>query len=258
MLVYFGLFILGLVVGSFLNVLIDRLPNGQNPFKGRSHCDFCKKTLTPSELVPLLSFLVQKGRCRYCKKRLSIQYPAIEFATGLLFVGISRYQFNSCQLSVVSCQLQFLTLLVIFSSLLVIFVSDLKYQIIPDEMVITAAVGSLFHLWLTGQDFFSSLLSGVGAAAFFGAIYLFTHGRGMGFGDVKLAFPIGLFLGFPGVIFAIYTAFLTGGALSLILILWRIKRLKSKIAFGPFLIAGTVISLIIGDKLIPWSIALFK
>ncbi len=211
------LFILGLAVGSFANVLIDRLPQGESILWGRSRCDFCKKTLRWYELIPIVSFLIQKGRCRRCGKKLSVQYPLIEFVTALGFVllyphGIAFY--------------------ILFMSLLVIFVADLKYQIIPDSMIVLGIIGTLWN----GMH----VVSAVGSFAFLYLVWAITRGKGMGFGDVKFAFLMGLVLGFPGVVIAFYIAFLTGSFAGVILMMSRKKTWKSKIAFGPFLVIGTV------------------
>ena len=240
--------LLGLAIGSFLNVLIDRLPRGENVITGRSICDHCKKTLRWHELVPLLSFILQRGECRRCRKRLSWQYPLIELITGVGFVLLFQSQaFDSRQ------DLAMWGALFIFCSLLVIFVSDFKEQIIPDSMVVMVIIGVL----LQGQAFdtrqgLALWLSALGASSFFLLLWLITRGRGMGLGDVKFAFFMGLLLGFPNIIVACYLAFLTGAVAGVILILLRKKNLKQHIAFGPFLVLGTVIALFYGDRLIAW------
>lgn len=211
------LFILGLLVGSFVNVLIDRLPRGESVLWGRSHCEYCKKTLRWYELVPIVSFMVQRGRCLRCRKRLSLQYPIIELVTAVGFLFMPSIPIG-----------------LLFLSLLVIFVADLKYQIIPDSMIVLGIVGAV----LNGAH----LLPALGSFAFLFLLWAVTRGRGMGFGDVKFAVLMGLFLGYPGVIVAFYVAFLTGAIAGVILMLGKKKTLKSKIAFGPFLVAGTVVA----------------
>ena len=264
-------FVLGTIIGSFLNVLIDRLSLGKNPWKGRSHCDFCKKTLQWYDLVPLFSFLLLRGCCRYCNKRLSWQYPIVELFTGLMFAFLYSFAIqsiiNNQQLTIPNSQLNIslypipytlVPLLIVFSSFLVIFVADLKYWTIPDEMVISSGIGSLLlrltTLTLTPEFIFS----GLGASLFFLIIYLVTRGRGMGFGDVKLALVLGLFLGFPGIVVGLYAAFLTGATVSLILIILGKKRLKQRIAFGPFLILGTITSFLFGNQFIEWYMNFLK
>lgn len=212
-------------MGSFLNVLIDRLPKRKNVLTGRSVCDHCNKTLRWFELIPLLSFLIQGGRCRRCSAKLSWQYPIVELVTGVSFaLGVNP---------------------LLFSSLLVIFVADFKYQIIPDSMVVFGLLGVL----LQGHPFW---ISAFGASLFFLLLWLVTRGKGMGLGDVKLAFLMGLLLGYPKIVVAGYLAFLTGAVVGVILILLGIKKPKDHISFGPFLILGTLIALVWGEKIIEW------
>ena len=247
----FFIFLLGLSIGSFLNVLIDRLPRGKNVITGRSVCDYCKKTLRWFELIPLLSFFLQGGRCRRCKKHLSWQYPLIELVTGVGFAGIALQS----QALAFPQSLALVGWLLVFGSLLVIFVADFKYQIIPDSMVVLGIIGGIGILQSQALEFPQSLalwLSAMGASTFFFLLFLITRGRGMGLGDVKLAFLMGLLLGFPKIIVASYLAFLTGAMVGVILILVGKKKLKERIAFGPFLVAGTVIALIWGQQLIKW------
>src|SRR3989344_7805016 len=220
-------FVLGLCVGSFANVLIDRLPKGESVWFGRSHCDHCKKTLRWFELIPLLSYVLQGGRCRRCNKTLSLQYPIIELVTGIGFLYLPWTEW------------------IIFSSLLVIFVTDLKYMIIPDSMIVIGVIGSIGAIR-------ENMLAGLGAVLFFLVLYLITRGRGLGFGDAKLAFLLGLWLGFPRIIIALYLAFLTGAVVGVTLILGRKKKLKSKIAFGPFLVIGAIGAYFYSGQILTW------
>ncbi|MBI4066670.1 prepilin peptidase [Candidatus Gottesmanbacteria bacterium] len=245
----FIVFLFGLAVGSFLNVLIDRLPKGKNVLTGRSICDHCNKTLRWFELIPLLSFVVQGGRCRRCHRLLSWQYPLVELVTAVGFVFLFQGQaFEARQgLALWGAGL-------VFSSLLVIFVADLKYQIIPDSMVVAGVLGVAMGLMrqMGPMDFMKEgrLGSALGASAFFFLLWLITRGKGMGLGDVKLAFLMGLLLGFPKIVVASYLAFLTGAIVGVILILLGKKHLKERIAFGPFLVVGTVMAIVWGQQII--------
>ena len=273
--ILFFLLILGISIGSFLNVLIDRIPQGKSPFKGRSYCDKCKKTLKWYDLIPLISYLYLKGKCRYCRAHISLYYPLVELVTGAMFIvtfayiyhlplTIDRFSIFNSQFSI------FFYYLFILSSFIVIFFTDLKYGIIPDKIVYPSVViFTIYHLSILpsaslragnfpfglaqgGQfSIFNYLLSGIGAFIFFLVLFLITKGKGMGFGDVKLAFLLGLFLGFPKILAALYLAFLTGALIGSILIIWRKKKLKGgTIPFGPFLIIGTVLSLFFGEKIL--------
>lgn len=240
----------GLAIGSFVNVLIDRLPRGESVITGRSHCDYCGRTLNWSELLPVISWVIQGGRCRHCHKKLSPQYPVIELFTALGLSGL--YIWAGSPLEPVNF-LPVISYWVIFVSFLVIFVSDFKYQIIPDSMVVLGLIGTAGAVGLKAEN----LYAGLGASLFFLILYLLTRGRGMGFGDVKLAFLMGYIAGFPKIVTAIYIAFLTGAAAGVILIIGGKKKLKSKISFGPFLILGLVAALIFGDKLTVWFLKIF-
>jgi leader peptidase (prepilin peptidase)/N-methyltransferase len=223
------LFLIGACIGSFLGVLATRLPRGESVLWGRSHCDYCGKPLRWFELIPIFSFIIQKGRCLRCHKKLSWSYPLLELVTGLGFVYLYPR----------------VSLLVIFSCLLVIFISDMNYQIIPDSMVVIGAIAALFYY--ISPD---TLLSAAGSFVFFYLLWLVTRGRGLGFGDVKLSVLIGLLLGYPLTIVAYYIAFLTGAGVGVILMIRRRAGWKSKIAFGPFLILGTVVAFIWGTYFI--------
>lgn len=230
------LFVYGLVVGSFLNVLVDRLSQEES-ITGRSHCDHCKKTLAPADLIPVFSYVFLGGRCRYCKTKLSIQYPLVELLTGVVFVLSWHFApFMAVPLKLLTVALSCV--------LLVILVADFKYQIIPDEMQVALVVIGLGMLLLTGAAP-SAILWRIAEGALIMApilfLYLITRGRGMGFGDVKLAFGIGVLLGAINGALALYIAFITGAAVGVVLLLLSKFKMKSKIAFGPFLVAGIVV-----------------
>ncbi len=257
----FFLFICGLFIGSFLNVLIDRLPRGETVVKGKSRCESCKHKLAWYDLIPILSFVELRGKCRYCGALLSWYYPLVEVITGGLFVLTFHYLQQS-NLPFTIYHLPFIFQLAYFlfliSSLVVIFFTDLKYGIIPDKVVYPAVFVSLFYLFIIHNSLFIiHILSAFGAFAFFFLLFAITRGRGMGFGDVKLAFLLGLFLGFPKIVIGLYIAFLTGAVVSLILVVWGKKKLKgSTIPFGPFLVFGTIVAHFLGNvflrMVLPW------
>ncbi|PIY75351.1 MAG: prepilin peptidase [Candidatus Portnoybacteria bacterium CG_4_10_14_0_8_um_filter_40_50] len=280
---YFFIFIFGLCVGSFLNVLIFRLGSdggenviggyaerGQSPAKlgGRSHCPKCGHQLAWQDLVPVLSFVLLKGRCRYCQKAISWQYPIVELATGLLFLILSLS--DSDRIFSLSDSITLIYFLFIASCLIVIFVSDLKYFIIPDEIIIAGVIGTFLYKLLSAFDFASLrsgnnlypelveglklllpfALSAVIASAFFLVIVLITRGRGMGLGDAKLAFLMGLVLGWPKILPALLLAFVSGALVGLILILAGKAKMKSEIPFGTFLAANTFLIMLLGEKIL--------
>lgn len=233
----------GLCVGSFLNVLIDRIVRSESVIKGRSYCESCKKDLQFLDLIPVISFVLLKGKCRYCKTQLSLYYPLVEITTGILFALVVLY------FGISSIPLILYYLFLVFS-LIAIFFTDLKYGIIPDKVLFPAILVSFVYLLLNTQYLILNTISGVGSFLFFLLLFLITKGRGMGLGDVKYAFFMGLFLGFPKIISGLYVAFLTGALVSLILIIGGKKKFRgSTVPFGPFLVIGTLVGYIWGDKI---------
>ena len=243
--------IFGFVVGSFLNCVIYRLEEGKSFLKGRSFCPHCGHSLAWKDLIPLLSFLFLRGKCRYCKKEISFQYPLVELATALSFFFIS-FTFSG---------LFIFYYCIIFSLLIAIFVYDLKHMLIPDSLIYSAIViviiFNLYQFFIGSYPILNHLYSALGAALFFLSIVLFSKGKAMGVGDIKLAFFMGFFLGFPGIFLALFLAFFFGAIIGIGLIMFKKKELKSEVPFGPFLIAGTVISLFFAEEIINWYLNLF-
>ncbi len=234
-------------MGSFLNCLVYRLEVGEGFINSRSYCPHCKHKLGFWDLIPVLSFIGLKGCCRYCKNKISLQYPLVELATGTIFFLIAVYQ-----LSVVSY--------IITPFLIVIFIYDLKHYIIPDRVIFPAIGIALVYDFLNfyilkKPDF---LIPALGAAGFFLTIVLLSRGKWMGVGDIKLAFLMGLLLGWPSILPALFFAFLSGSVLGLGLIIAGAKTMKSQIPFGPFLVAGTILSMFFGPALYGWYLNLFR
>ena len=244
------LLIVGLAIGSFLNVLIDRLPKGEGIF-GRSYCDHCKKKIKGYDLIPVLSFIFLGGKCRFCNKKISFQYPLVEFLTGVLFAFAWLYLPVDNILKVLY--------LGIISSLIVVFFADFKYQIIPDEIQMTLFIFVLLGLFLTGGTslVLKRFLDGLLIMLPLLAVFLLTKRKGMGFGDVKLGFILGYLLGWVPGFMALYIAFLTGAIVGLIEILLKRKKIRSKIAFGPFLALGTIVMIFFGDPVSNFLAKLF-
>ncbi len=245
-LVGFFVFLIGLITGSFLNCIIYRIGVNEKP-KGRSYCPKCKHQLSHKDLVPVFSYIFLLGKCRYCNEKISIEYPLVELLTGALFL----FTFLSVGISV---ELIYLFLVLFF--LILIFVYDLKHYIIPDFA--TFSLIGISFLYLTSFSFlendFSILLHGflsaLSAFLFFFALYYFTKGKGMGFGDVKFVIFMGLFLSFPKILPGLFISFLLGAILGVALIVLGKKRMKSQLPFGPFLIVGTLIAYFYGGKIV--------
>lgn len=294
-------FIFGLAVGSFLNaviyrlekeesVVLDKFSKGNDKKKkkmARSYCPHCGTALCWHDLIPVLSFVFLRGKCRYCNEKISIQYPIVEIVTGILFVLIARNVFN-LEFGVLDLfwipdsGFRILTLcymLHVICSMIVIFVYDLKHYIIPDKILFPAIVVSIMYQAASimyAQDYASYFIPNTlyyfGAAflasGFFLALVVFSKGRWMGMGDVKLAFLMGLILGWPGILVALFLAFTLGATVGILLVLIsggpfflreRFSKnwgLKSQIPFGPFLIVGTFIALFWGEKIINWYLGL--
>jgi len=240
---YTLLFIIGAVTGSFLNVAAMRW--GRQNIRGRSKCPHCGKTLSWYELIPLVSFLIQRARCRECNANISYQYPLVEIFTGLVFVSIFTLSFSSFLESVI--------LLDVFCIYIVILIYDIHHKIIPDDLVYTAIILSGVYLLFFTNYSTLDLAAGPIIFAFFATVWLLSGGRAMGFGDAKLGLSVGALLGASIGFSAIIFSFWIGAAFSLIYIL--LKRIsflkstagltmKSEIPFAPFIIIGTWISLV--------------
>lgn len=253
------LFILGSCIGSFLNVLIDRLPN-EETILGRSHCDTCKKTLQWYELMPIVSYFFQQAKCRGCNTKLSWQYPAIEFLTGMVFVLAWLYPpklffmmiFPNLAIAYTSPEAiyswQFvvaqLCYMGILSAMIVMFMTDLKYFIIPHSIQLAFAVLTI-SLYFVGDVDLHLLVYRLGCGMVtmlpFLCLFYFTRGKGLGFADVILAANIGLLAGIKYGFIAFYISFIVGAVIGGFLLFFRKKGMKSKIPFGPFLLIGTLV-----------------
>ncbi len=253
-------FVFGTAIGSFLNVVIWRLPQEQS-LGGRSQCPHCHNTLRARELVPVLSYLALRRRCANCKQPISSRYMWIELLTGLLF-AVSAYSLPTALSSGFEA-LTLVRLLFIISVLIVVFVIDLEHYLILDVVVLPAALvilgvnialdlvhhQSLFSLSAyTGGGIVAAVLAG----GFFWLIWRISKGLWMGFGDVKLNLVLGLVLGLPGIAVGLFLSFILGSVVGIGLIAFGQKQLSSRIPFGTFLSAATVITLFYGPALAAW------
>lgn len=244
----FGAIILGAMVGSFLNVCIYRLPREESIVSPGSRCPHCKTPIRFYDNIPIISFLLLGGKCRYCHHSISIQYPVIEGITALsslfLFVhfGVS---------------LSYIIYFAFVSALIVITAIDLYHQIIPDVISLPGiGAGVLASLILPNISFWDSLIGLISGG---GILFLVATGyqwlfkrEGMGGGDVKLLAMIGAFLGWKAVILTILLSSLIGSIVGVVLILIKGKDFKYAIPFGPFLSLGAALSLFFGEDLIRW------
>ena len=233
------IFLFGLAVGSFLNVIIFRVDTGEKIFYGRSRCLACGKSLRWHELLPLFSFLIQKGRCRNCRSKISWQYPAVELLAGLLFLFFYlkwRISYSAGQDLII-----LLWWFSIAALLLLLAVYDLKHKILPDKFNYAFLALSLFNLF---NDFtILTLFLSLGPALFLFLLWLVSKGRWMGLGDAKLMAAGGIFLGpLPGLA-SLVLSFWTGAAAGIFLLFANPNiKLKSEIPFGPFLALGIILA----------------
>ncbi len=261
-LLLFLLFILGSAIGSFLTVVVDRIPQGKSIIFGRSVCDSCKKSLRPLDLIPVLSFFLVKRHCRYCQAELGWHYVLIEILTGaaFVFVGFLALSANIINPASALALAPFLYFTFLLCCLIILFFIDLFYGILPFSVIGIAVLTTALWYWLSSffhvpafplpSSFEGAVISAIGAFLFFLFLFLATKKRGMGFGDVVYAFFMGFLLGFPGIITGLYVAFLTGAIVSLILIVLGKKKLRGgAIPFGPFLVLGTVVTLFWGNMI---------
>lgn len=251
----FLFFIIGAAVGSFLNVVIDRTTQGGSIIgPWRSYCDHCKATLATLDLVPIFSFVGLRGRCRYCHHKLSWQYPIVEMLSGTLFASTFYFLSVSSVFSILSI----VYFLLVISVLLVVATVDLKFSLIPTSLVFATSLVTLFwnYFHLSSSEFVASVVLATVLAIFFGVIVFLTRGRGMGSGDIPLVFLLGLFLGWPKGLAAVFLAFLTGAIISVALLLLGKKTFGQTIPFAPFLIVASIMVFFWGESLINWYLVM--
>ncbi len=278
----FIIFIFGSAFGSFLNVVSTRYD--QNSFMfgkqllGRSHCDSCGKKLGPLELIPVFSFIFQFGRCRNCGVRLGAQYPIVEILSGLIFVFVPLALRSPYIAPAIFYGLAFLWILV-FEVLLLIALVDLRLGIIPDEaniLLLVLGIAMVFlnnKIWDPNQSFVGpyALIFGLrnnvwtnhifaALLGFFllGLLILVTRGRGMGIGDLKLIFPMGLIFGWPDTVFVLGAAFIIGSFVSIFIMMFGKHTIKSAIPFGPFLSLGATTIFFFGGEILKFYFGLFR
>jgi prepilin signal peptidase PulO-like enzyme (type II secretory pathway) len=252
------IFIIGLCIGSFLNALIYRLETSKKICFGRSICIYCKKTLSWKELFPLLSFIIQKGKCKDCKKKISWQYPLVELVTGFLFLYSFFYVF-SFQLLYDNWLLAISNLLIywfIIAVLIVVFVYDLKHKLILDKVMIPGIIIVFVLQLFLGVLLLNLLLAGLIGGGFFLIQFLLSKGKWIGGGDIRLGVFMGFVLSWPNILVGLFIAYFIGAFASVILILSKKKGLKSQVPFGPFLAVGTLVSMFLGSQLVEWYLRL--
>ena len=248
----FLVFVLGLIVGSFSNVCIYRIPRNESVIYPASHCPKCRTKIKPIDNIPLLSYILLKGRCRNCGSKISIQYPVVEFLTGLIYLIIYL---------IYGLSIQSLVYIILSSALIIIAFIDLQEQIIPDIISLPGIVVGLILSFIV--PYISFINSALGALVGGGIILIIAwvgsiifKKEAMGGGDVKLTAMIGAFLGWRYTIISLFLGFFLGALTGIILIMTKIKKREDAIPFGPYIALGSIITLLCGEKIISWYIGI--
>ena len=250
---YLLLFVIGAIMGSFLNMLIYRIPLNISLISPGSFCDQCKTPLKWYENVPIISYLVTLGKCRYCNTRFSISYTLIEAAMGLLFIYIYNYAQNITH---------FIYLSFLLTLLIGICIIDIKHFIISDKLLFPAGVISiLYYIYIARMGIFNYFLGAIIVFCILyglkiGSKYVF-HREAFGFGDVKLGTLLGFILGWKPALLAIFFGFVIAGFVIAILAVMKKLKRNSYIPFGPFLILGMITYLFFGKLIVLWYLHFF-
>jgi leader peptidase (prepilin peptidase)/N-methyltransferase len=244
--------VLGLVVGSFLNVVIHRVPRKESVVRPRSRCPGCETELAPRDNIPVVSWLLLRGRCRTCGEPISPRYPLVELATAALFVGaVIRFGDSDPALP---------AFLVLFAALLAISAVDLEHYIVPNHIVYPALfiTAPLLVVAAALDDDWSSLRdAALGGLLAWGLLFLIhlASPRGMGFGDVRLAGLIGVAVGWLSlsrVLLALFLGFLTAATVGIVLMATKRRTRKDRVPFGPFLALGAILAVFFGGPILSW------
>ena len=241
------LFILGTIIGSFLNVLIYRLPKEESIVYPSSHCPNCKTNINWYDNIPIISYIILRGRCRSCKSPISLRYPTVEVLTGLLFILI-----NTLSLSWIYA--------FFVSAMIVVMFADYETEIIPDEIIFTGIVTGLIFHYFSGNIIAAVL----GCAAGYSTLFLISafgkaifKKEALGYGDVKLAALMGAWLAMDKLFLALFLGYLIGAIAALLLLIVKIKKRGDYIPFGPALSIGALLSLFWGREIISYYLANF-
>ncbi|MBI4250466.1 prepilin peptidase [Candidatus Uhrbacteria bacterium] len=259
-------FVIGITVGSFLNVYIMRSYEGRSPFRGRSQCDACERKLGIADLIPIFSYLLVRGKCRTCSVPLTIQYPLVEFAAGILFVlaytRIFPYGFINAGIGDIA---ELIRLWFFLAVIIILFVYDWRWMVVPVIPTLLFATTAYFlnSPFLVSTEpcssFFSCtlqvgwaqyLFAGSIGALFFFAQYAVSRGRWVGSGDIYLGLLFGMMTGYPGILIVLFLSYMIGSLVSVVLMIFFGYTRKSAVPFGPFLAAATALVALYHDSLL--------
>jgi leader peptidase (prepilin peptidase)/N-methyltransferase len=243
---------LGLVVGSFLNVCIYRLPLNQSPVWPASRCPVCRAPIEPYDNIPVLSYLTLRGQCRACRAPISVKYPIIEALTGALFLA-AYFMFEPPVLY---------QRLVFGCAMIVLFVIDLEHRLLPDVITLPGIILGFALSFFMPPGWLDSLLGiilGGGSLWLIGEVYFrLRHEEGMGFGDVKMLAMIGAFLGWKLMLLALVLSSFLGSVIGLGMIAIRLGDLKYALPFGSFLAIGALVASAVGDRIVDWYASFYR
>ncbi len=244
--IVYGVF--GLAIGSFLNVLIDRLPEKKSLLRPPSHCPACERRLAPWDLIPVFTYLLLRGHCRYCGAPIPQRILWVELGTGLMF-GFLWWRYGLApELGIMSFY---------FCLLAIILVIDLERGVILNRVVYPAAAIALIVAAFNPAPGIVSVLIGGAVGLVIMLIIALASRGGIGFGDVKMAALVGLLTGFPLVLISLLLSVIAGGLVAAVLLLFKLRRRKQAIPFGPFLSLMTMIILLWGRSILDWYLQLF-
>ncbi|WP_261133095.1 A24 family peptidase [Bacillus sp. Marseille-Q3570] len=243
---YILFFVLGLVFGSFFNVVGLRVPKKESIVLPGSHCTKCQKPLKPIDLIPVLSYFFTSGKCRYCKTRISIIYPIIELVTGILFV-FSFHNFGWSPMLYGS--------LILISLLMIIFVSDLFFMLIPNKILLFfAPLIILYRLWIPTDPWWDAWIGSLIGFSLLFLIAVISKG-GMGGGDIKLFALLGLMFGWKGILLVLFLASLIGSIVGISLFVMKKVKRKQHVPFGPFIVVAAIVTLFWGEPILRWYLS---
>ena len=245
---FFIVIVFGLLIGSFLNVCIYRVPRKQSIVFPASHCTKCKTELKPLDLVPVFSYCFLKGKCKYCKMKIGSKYAIIELVNAVMYLFLfMKFGFS----------IEFLEFAILTSLLIVITSVDLESQIIPDEFIVFGfAVIIIFIVISVFRGNLELLNSGIGlllGGGIFLLIAVLSNGA-MGGGDIKLMALLGFWFGWQSILLIMFLSFVLGAIISVTLLLFKIKSRKDKIPFAPFIVLATILTLFFGNEIISFYI----
>lgn len=242
------IFLLGITIGSFLNVCIYRIPRKESIAFPSSHCTSCSTPLKWYDLLPIISFLLLRGKCRYCGERISPRYPFVELLNGIIFLLLCyKFEFS----------IDLIYYAFLFCLFIIVTFVDIDKQIIPNGLVLIILIGSIINIFTKNFVYHRhiDLLNHIGGLLISGLIFLsifIISKGGIGGGDIKLIGTLGFILGIPHVFLNIFLAFILGGIISIFLLAFGFKKRKDPIPFGPFIILGCIVTILWGERIISW------